>query len=141
MSYLFEKVSYLKGLAEGMEISDSTKEGKLLLKIIEVLEDVADTVDELDEEIGEIDEYVEMIDEDLSDLEDEFYDDDDEFDDLEEIICPKCGEDIYVDHDTLCEEGDLQLECPCCGKVFILEDEEKCGCGCGCHGDEDSEDN
>ena len=28
MSYLLEKVSYLKGLAEGMEVEQNSKEGK-----------------------------------------------------------------------------------------------------------------
>ena len=34
-----EKVAYLKGLAEGMEIDKETKEGKLLNVIIDILED------------------------------------------------------------------------------------------------------
>ena len=36
-----EKVAYLKGLAEGMELDTGKKEGKLLSAIIDVLEDIA----------------------------------------------------------------------------------------------------
>ena len=36
-----EKVAYLKGLAEGMELDTDKKEGKLLSAIIDVLEDIA----------------------------------------------------------------------------------------------------
>ena len=36
-----EKVAYLKGLAEGMELDTEKKEGKLLAAIIDVLDDIA----------------------------------------------------------------------------------------------------
>ena len=38
MAYLSEQAAYLRGLAEGMKIEESSNEGKLLLKIIEVLD-------------------------------------------------------------------------------------------------------
>lgn len=38
---MMESVSYLKGLAEGLGIDDSTKEGKLLSAIVDVLDDMA----------------------------------------------------------------------------------------------------
>ena len=36
-----EKVSYIKGLAEGLGVDDSTKEGKVLAAIVDVLDDIA----------------------------------------------------------------------------------------------------
>ena len=36
-----EKVAYLKGLAEGMELDTEKKEGKLLAAIIDVLDDLS----------------------------------------------------------------------------------------------------
>ena len=36
-----ERVAYLKGLAEGMELNTDKREGKLLAAIIDVLEDIA----------------------------------------------------------------------------------------------------
>ena len=48
-----EKVAYLKGLAEGMELDTEKKEGKLLAAIIDVLEDISlellDLQDQADE--------------------------------------------------------------------------------------------
>ena len=44
MKYLYEEVAYLKGLAEGLEISKETKEGKIIHKIIDVLESFADSI-------------------------------------------------------------------------------------------------
>ena len=68
MKYLYEEVAYLKGLAEGLDISKETKEGKIIHKIIDVLESFADSIVELDEEQCDLAEYVESIDEDLSDV-------------------------------------------------------------------------
>ena len=36
-----EKVAYLKGLAEGMELDTEKKEGKLIAAIIDILDDIA----------------------------------------------------------------------------------------------------
>ena len=38
---LFEKVAYLKGLAEGLALDTETKEGKLIAAIIDVLDDMS----------------------------------------------------------------------------------------------------
>ena len=42
-----EKVSYIKGLAEGLELDSTDKNSKVLKAIIELLEDVALTVEDL----------------------------------------------------------------------------------------------
>ena len=84
MKYLYEEVAYLKGLAEGLEISKENKEGKIIHKIIDVLESFADSIVELDEEQCDLAEYVESIDEDLSDIEDDIYDDE------VDVVCPNC---------------------------------------------------
>ena len=92
MDYLYEKVAYLNGLIDGMELDESTKEGKALIVIAEILEDIVEALEELDEDQAEMEEYVELMDEDLSNVEDElfgefdideFEDEDDE--DLEEV--------------------------------------------------------
>jgi hypothetical protein len=41
MENMKEKVSYLKGLSDGLGITHDTKEGKLLLAIIDVLDDMS----------------------------------------------------------------------------------------------------
>lgn len=139
MNYLYERVSYLRGLADGMEISDESKEGKFLLNIVDVLEDFADAVSELSEEMNDLDDYVETIDEDLSEVEDELFGeiDDEEDVDFVEIECPTCGEIIYLDEDFMDDsEDESELICPSCHEKIILE--EDCDCdhnGC-CHQDE-----
>jgi DNA-directed RNA polymerase subunit RPC12/RpoP len=125
MSYLHEKVAYLKGLADGLQVDDSSKEGKLLLQIIEVLdafaedmEDVYDELDDMSDAIEELDEYVDAIDEDLSDLEEDLYEDDDLDEEYEEVECPACGETVLIESQIL--DKDDTVECPNCGATIDL---------------------
>lgn len=130
-----ERVSFLKGLAEGLDIDASTKEGKLLNAIIETLDDIAFEVSDIQEVIGELGEQVDMIDEDLDALEEIVYDDEDEDDDddcdcgccdgdLYEVVCPNCGDSVYLDEDMV-DEG--EIDCPNCGEhlEFDFEDEDE----------------
>ena len=73
-----EKVAYLKGLAEGMGITEDSKEGKLLKAVMDVLADLAVSVEDLEDYTAELTEQVDAIDEDLDALEGDLYDDDDD---------------------------------------------------------------
>jgi predicted RNA-binding Zn-ribbon protein involved in translation (DUF1610 family) len=128
MKYLYEEVAYLKGLSEGLEISKDTKEGKVIHKIVEVLESFADAIVELEEEQDDLAEYVESIDEDLSDVEDDLYDEcdcEDEDDDLSfiEMECPSCGDLVEIDEDLLYDD-EVDIVCPNCDAIIIEADEE-----------------
>ena len=79
-----ERVAYLKGLAAGLEIDPSSKEGKLFYGMIEALDDIAFEVSDLQEVVSELGEQVDMIDEDLDGLEEIVYDEDEEDEDEEE---------------------------------------------------------
>ncbi len=130
MSNLKEKVYYIKGLVDGFDISETSAEGKVLVKVIDVLECMAQQIDELEEAQTEMDDYITCLDEDLSELEEELYaedcDDDCECgcdDDISEIECPNCHETIYFDSELLDSDGEIQ--CPDCGaNLFADEDEE-----------------
>ncbi len=122
MSYFTEKAAYLKGLAEGLEIDSSTKEGKLLNAMLDVITDMADEIEMLDEKQ---DDLLDLI----SDIVDE-----EEEDDLDyfEIECEKCGHVICLDEDLLDSEDDIV--CPVCGEVIELEIDCDCDCDCDdCH--------
>lgn len=127
-----ESVAYLKGLAEGLDIDTTTKEGKLLMAIIDVLEEMAETVNDIEEVVDENTELIDALDEDLSTLEDDIYGDDEDDDDeaIYEVTCPNCGDTICLDEETLLE-GDM--ECPNCGQKleFDLDD-----CDCCCEDDD-----
>ena len=109
MSYVSEKVAYLNGLMEGLGIGDATPEGKMIGKIVEVLEDMAQAMDEMDEMVAELDERVDELDIDLSEVEDELYGEDEcdcgcEDEDFLEIVC-HCNETIYFDQDAIIRWG------------------------------------
>ncbi len=134
-----EKISYIKGLAEGLALDVNTKEGKVLAAIIDLLCDMVDEIDAIDEACAEIGEQLDAVDEDLSALEDDFYydededeDEDDEYfdDDVYEVECPNCHEIIYLDESMLEEE---EMACPSCGTR--LEFEFECDCDSDCDGD------
>ncbi|HIY09899.1 MAG TPA: hypothetical protein H9840_01180 [Candidatus Anaerofilum excrementigallinarum] len=147
---LSEKAAYLKGLADGLEISDTTKEGKLLKAVVELLDEMANSVSNLEEDVDQIYDELDAVDEDMDDLEEyvfgdeeDYEDEDDEEEDEDEdpyyeITCPKCGETVCVDEATLVSED---LACPNCGTEFEVEFDEDCGEeGCdGCQGCCDSE--
>lgn len=112
---LEKKVSYLAGLAEGLDISKKTPEGKLLLAIIETLEDMA-------EEINSVGEYVDELDDDLLELEEYVYDDDD-------CDCDDCCD---CDDDCDCCDYDRCDGCECDGDCDDCDCEDDCDeCECG----------
>lgn len=128
MKYLYEEVAYLKGLAEGLEISKETKEGKVIHKIVEVLESFADAIVDLEEQADLI-EYVESIDEDLADMEEDIYEDEDEDSDEDsdfsyvEMECPNCGDLVDIDEDLLYND-EIDVICPNCQAIILSSDDE-----------------
>jgi len=134
MSELRTDIAYLQGLAEGLEIDDSSKEGKILVGILDVLADMAVAIEDLQIEQRELEDYVDNIDEDLADLEDNFYEEDlececDDYEDFDlgymEVQCPDCGEIISFETDLLDDKDLIEITCPNCDAVVhrIGEDE------------------
>ncbi len=132
MMNLTEKASYIKGLAEGMELDANDKSSKLILKLIEVIDDMALTISDLEDELATVIEQLDAVDEDLSILEDDFYedyeDDDDEYfydedEEFFEVECPECHDNIILDEEMVSEGG---IKCPNCGTdiEFEMDDEE-----------------
>ena len=125
MSYLTERASYLQGLAEGLKISEDTNEGKLILAMLDLIDEMACEIDDLDERQTDVEEL-------LSDLTEDFDDDDDDMD-YYEITCENCGNKIYIDEDLL--DSDEEICCQVCGEKIEIEFDYDCDCDCdcGCH--------
>ena len=134
-----EKVAYLKGLSEGLNIdTEKSKEGKLISMMTDILQDIALELEDLQNEHEEMEEEIDAISDDLGDVEEIVYeddeDDDDEYDEDDEdededcyaSVCPTCGDEIYFD-DSVLEAG--EVVCPSCGQklnfdLSSLTDEE-----------------
>ncbi len=117
-----EKVAYLKGLTQGLDLDENDKVVKVLNAIIDTLDEVAEAMGELELDVVDISDQVDAVDEDLADLEDFIYEDDfdeDDEEELYEIKCPECEKTMVVDIEAL-EEG---IECEC-GAFLELEVDE-----------------
>ena len=125
-----EKVAYLKGLAEGMELDTEKKEGKLLAAIIDVLDDIALELADMKVDQEELYNGLDAVSDDLEDVEDAVFgeDDEDEEDEYEyeepeededcyATTCPTCEETIYFDESVL-EDG--EVICPNCGEKHYI---------------------
>ena len=127
---IMERVAYLKGLLEGMELDTDKKEGKILAAILDVLEEIALDLEDLWDNTVELAEGLDVISDDLEDVEEIVYeeleDDEDEYyeDDLEEdeecyaTTCPTCEEEIFFDESVL-EDG--EVICPNCGEKLEFD--------------------
>lgn len=134
-----EKAAYLKGLADGLEYDTTTKEGKLIKALIDLVGEMAEEVERLNDDCEYLNDYIEEIDEDLGEVEeyladgdcdccdccdDADYEDEDDEDDEDyfEVECPSCGR-------TVCFGADIDpenLTCPACGEKFecIMSDDD-----------------
>ena len=137
---LTEKMSYLQGLIDGLEIDTTTKEGKALTQMSEVMSELVLYIEDLQSQVDELTELCDILDEDLGQVEDDIYDDedydlDDDFDDdedddddeyefdddddeLYEVTCPTCGDTILVDEGMI-EEG--SINCPNCNELLEFD--------------------
>lgn len=143
MSNLTDRASFLKGLAQGMQLNKDTNEGKLLSEIIDVIGEMAKEMEKLQEAYDELNEYVESIDDDLADMEEvifgdeeECYEDDDEDGDIHDdeesgdtisYSCPHCNHEMEFSADDVDFSEDML--CPACKKpvfpVYEPEDDDE----------------
>ena len=118
-----EKVAYLKGLAEGLNLdTEKSKEGKLISVMIGIMEELAMSVEDLEENALNLGEEIDVLSDDLADVEDVVFEDDEDDEDYDddwfEVECPTCGADIMVDDEAL---TDGEVECPSCGTRYAME--------------------
>ncbi len=130
MENVSNRISYLKGLMEGLKIDPETNEAKLFGALVDALDEINDTLDDLYDYQDEIAQTVDLIDDDLAEVEEELIGccdgdcdicDEDCDDDVEyyELECPNCGDVVCIDED--CFEGDDDIVCPNCGKTIEID--------------------
>lgn len=129
-----EKVAYLQGLTNGMDIDGGTREGRLLLNVVDLLDDMAAVLEGVRSQHDDLERYMESIDEDLTILEDDYYDidtteNDDDYDesdengiDFVEVECPTCHEKVHFEENLLHDDEAIEITCPnCSGIVYDSE--------------------
>lgn len=146
-----ERAAYIRGLMEGLELDQNSKEVKVLNALVELADDLCLSIEEMEDAFDDLSGQVDQIDEDLGSLEEEYYDledadegcgcgcghhhDDEEDDDYDEfgeedcsfeVTCPVCEDTIEL-NGIMIDEG--FIECPNCGEhlEFDLDEiEEDC---------------
>lgn len=139
---LTEKISYIKGLAEGLALDASKPEIKVVNAIIDLLDDMAYSISDMEELYDELSDQVDEIDQDLATVESDVYDDetdcdcddccDDDFYEDEdnpfyEVTCSACGQKLNVSEDVLLEG---EIECPNCGEIMEFDFSGLFDCDC-----------
>lgn len=145
-----ERLAYLRGLAEGLNVGQNSPEGRVLVEMMGVLQEMSKSLCKLELSQSHLEEYIEAVDDDLTDLEDDIYNEydeeidlddfdleDDEYDeDLEladddeddtaieymEMICPNCDEMVFVDEDVLDSDEIVEVLCPECNETVLVND-------------------
>ena len=122
-----EKVAYLKGLAEGLNLdTEKSKEGKLISVMIGILEEIGLSIEDLEENTQALRAEIDVLSDDLSDVEDVVFDEDEDEDeddedyddDWFEVECPTCEEPLVIDDKAL---ADGMIQCPNCHDKFALD--------------------
>ena len=134
---MIEKAMYIKGLCDGVELDKTTKEGKLIAALLDMVIEMAEEIDDMQTKMSDLEDYCEELDEDLGDVEEvlldlddeDYEDDEDEDDDFEECDgnCAGCDFDCGFDDDDLFDEDEdeddeyFEVICPACGDVINFD--------------------
>jgi phage FluMu protein Com len=113
-----EKVSYLQGLTEGLNITESSPQGKIISGMLNVMNEMADELNLMQQDFAEIKEYIESIDDDLFELEETVLDEEE----FTQIKCRTCGEKLLIEKDILDDEDHIEVICPSCNEVVYVND-------------------
>ncbi|MEW8955693.1 CD1247 N-terminal domain-containing protein [Clostridium sp.] len=127
MKEIHNRVSYIKGLMEGLELNKDSKEGKIFTEILNLIEELGVN---METSYGDLEEYIDSVDSELSLVKRDYYDFDDAIENMEEdmeeveeeyseVQCNNCNEIIYVEKNLM--EDDNRVPCPCCQNNIILK--------------------
>ena len=141
---LNEKVAYIKGLSDGLELDKTTPEGKLISALIDLTSELCEELENVYEEIDTLHDYAEELDHDLGEIEEYLMDEMDDCDccDCEDDDCDCCDCDA-CDCDGDCDDCDCDGDCDECEclETCICGECDCCDCcdedGCDCCEDEE----
>mgnify|MGYP003304659175 CR=1 FL=1 len=59
-----EKIAYIKGLADGLELDTNSKEGKIIAAIVDLLGDITEEICDIEDACDDMSEQIDAVDED-----------------------------------------------------------------------------
>lgn len=125
-----EKIAYIQGLADGLELEEESDEGRVIGEMLRVLSDVADHLTGLESGMDILFQQVQDLTEDFDDYlmsdnwacGDELQPGDEIIADYEgdiyQVICPYCAEEICLTEEML-DQG--EVDCPVCHSNLELD--------------------
>ncbi|MCL2842408.1 MAG: hypothetical protein FWE28_02940 [Oscillospiraceae bacterium] len=131
-----KRVTYLKGLVEGLSLGSSTKEEKILHAIIDILGDISTEMEEIEKTVEQLDDDIMILAEELERLvetdndcgcgcgshrHDHAHHDKGRTPTFYTVCCPGCQKEITIDEEVL-KLG--TIDCPNCGEALELEFDE-----------------
>ena len=117
------KLAYLKGLADGLGVDKTSKEGRLFTAALDLLDDLVLAVTEMSEGFEHMGESIEAIEEELDEVLEDLYGENEDGEyafegELYEVTCPACADKVCVDEDML-DQG--EIACPGCGNALEFD--------------------
>ncbi len=121
---IVEKVAYLRGLAEGLNLNSDKPETKMFSAIMDVLEELAEGQDDLAATVDLMSQQLDEVDEDLGEVEELLYGGCDCGCEDDECDCDDCNHDHAAPADMPEEEEDefYEVECPACHEVICVDE-------------------
>ena len=123
-----EKVAYLKGLMEGMELNLDSGEGKLIGVIADILGTMAEDIEDIESDLYDVNGEMDALSDDVCEMEDlldlfrERLEDVESGEDSEEespvffeVTCPVCNNSTRVDERVMAAGS---VQCPQCGEMM-----------------------
>lgn len=104
------KAAYIRGMMKGMEFDPTTQEGKIIVAMMDLLEEMADVVSEHDDALDQAFDELDAIDEDMDDLVDSIFGDDDEDEDEDEDDSDEDEEDEEEEEEELTGEALAEMD-------------------------------
>lgn len=130
MNEFAKKIAYIKGLTEGMNVESKSEEGKIISKLIEVLEQAGDEIERLTERLEECEFHIGDMEDDITSLSmavsdignelDGQYESDDEPFEYDHDFDDDDDDDLFDLYDD--DDDDLfEIMCPECGEDVVVD--------------------
>lgn len=154
MNQISKRVSFLRGLASGMEQSNEERSAGVVGQMADVMEEIADELEQIADDLWEVKQrqdeqeaYLEAMDLDLQDVEAYLFGDAEEEADGEEeefiytpyareeageeslieLECPNCRQDVVIDEAVLDDDQVAEVLCPDCHEVLLIKSDGEDG--------------
>ncbi len=120
-----DRISYLNGLVDGLELAKKSKEGEVIKEITLALEEFAEMLEAMDHDLGAVEQENEYLEERLNLLEKDYYGmtEADYDTGVVEVECPRCNEIVNFEDEILTGENNQEIFCPVCRGYFVFENE------------------